>query len=71
MGAPTPSAVAGWSNGEQPAHTEAAGSDADTARRFGGLERLYGVAGAAKIRDALKKADTVLSAPDAAIKPHR
>lgn len=29
-----------------------AADDADLARRFGGLERLYGVAGAARIRDA-------------------
>ncbi|MGO4395227.1 ThiF family adenylyltransferase [Variovorax sp. M-6] len=34
------------------ASTVVAAGDADLARRFGGLERLYGVAGAAGIRDA-------------------
>ena len=34
------------------ASTVVAADDADLARRFGGLERLYGVAGAAGIRDA-------------------
>lgn len=34
------------------ASTVVAADDADLARRFGGLERLYGVAGAAAIRDA-------------------
>lgn len=55
MGAPIPSslaAVEALSNSKQSAHSEAAGSDADTARRFAGLARLYGVGGAAKIRNA-------------------